>query len=399
VDLLRVLIVTHEFPPYFFGGAGTYALDLSNALLAKGAEVIVVCGKSRPPVWEKKSGQFAVLRVGIPELPMRNVWFATLNSEQILKLAKKVDVVHVQPQSASFLIGRITGNSGKPVVATVDGSAREVMRCVCRIPLSKASLAEYAFGVVEAPLRTHMRDLDVTRASHLAVQAVHVKEEILSTHGIGLASKISLIPSAIDFNELQPLLHLREAFSDVRNVVFVGRLYYSKGATFAVHAMKSIVRDIGINDIVLSVIGTGPAMPQLKKFIQKYDLQDSVRFLGHLSRRSALKTMANANALVLPSLYEACPRVLLEAKALGLPTVLFDLPWTREFATLGIQSELARPFDHVDLARKMVSACRKERIEGGALTSLRSFDMNEVAGRLIELYSRLRSSWVAQKGR
>jgi glycosyltransferase involved in cell wall biosynthesis len=114
--------------------------------------------------------------------------------------------------------------------------------------------------------------------------------------------------------------------------------------------------------------------------------------LGHLPRRRVLKTMASANALVLPSLYEACPRVLLEAKALGLPTVVFDLPWAREFVGLGIRSQTARPFDEIDLAHKIVAACDTQKIERGALKELEAFDMNKVADRLIDVYSALRDS-------
>jgi len=58
------------------------------------------------------------------------------------------------------------------------------------------------------------------------------------------------------------------------------------------------------------------------------------------------------------------------AKALGLPIVLFGLPWTREFAGLGTRGEMARPYVQVDLARKMAAACNRKKIEGGALKEL-----------------------------
>jgi glycogen(starch) synthase len=391
IEDMKILIITHEFPPYFFGGHGTYALDLSSALVAKGVDVVVVCGRSHAPIWETK-GKLAVLRVNFPELPPRNLWFALANSDQTCRLARKVDVVHVQPTSSSFLIRKIIRDSGRRVVATVDGSYTEMMHCISHLPISQTPLSEYTFGILEAPLRTYMRDLDITKSSHLAVQAAHVKHEIVARHGTHLDSRISIIPSAIDFNELEPFLHLSEEPSNTRQIVFVGRLYTSKGVLFAVQAMKSIVHEMGINNIVLSIIGTGPGAALLERFVRKNHLDQFVRLLGQLPRRAVLRTMANANALVLPSLYEACPRVLLEAKALGLPTVLFSLPWTREFAGLGIHSETARPYDHVDLARKIVAASDTKKAEGGALKELRAFDMNEVAARLIGLYSSVRDS-------
>ena len=385
---MRILIVTHQFPPYQFGGSGTYALDLATSLLRKGHEVVVVCGNKNPPVWEKRDRSF-VLRVSVPQIPPRHLWFEITNREQILRLARKTDVVHVQPISCSLLIRQIIRDTGKPVVATIDGSHREILRATIHLPLPDATLSEIITSVLAEPIQTYMRDLDIRESSHLAIQSEHVKTEILSHGHPDNSSKMSIVPSAIDFNELTPILNNDRPLSETKNLVFVGRLFWSKGVTFAVRAMKLVAENMRERDIALSVIGEGPLKKRLAEMIQGMKLENVVRLIGPVPRREVLKTMHASDALVLPSLYEACPRVLMEAKALGLPTVLFNLPWTQGFARLGVESQLAKPMDSADLAEKMLIAVRTPKREGGALDELRSFDMNAVACSLTELYSRL----------
>jgi glycosyltransferase involved in cell wall biosynthesis len=380
--------VTHQFPPYQFGGAGTYALDLASSLLRKDHEVVVVCGNRNPPAWERRDGS-SVLRVSVPHMPPRHLWFQITNREQIVRIARKASVVHAQPVSCSLLIRQIIKDTGKPVVATVDGSHREIRRATIHLPLSEATLSEIMTSVLAEPLQTYMRNLDIRESTHLAVQSEHVKMEILSGGKIHDTSKMSIIPSAIDFNELKPILDQDRIPSKTRNLVFVGRLFWSKGVTFAVRAMKLITEDMQERDVMLSVVGTGPLKKRLEEIIRRMELEHVVRLVGSVPRRDVLKIMHASDALVLPSLYEACPRVLLEAKALGLPTVLFKLPWTKWFACLGIQSQLAKPFDHADLAEKMLLALKTAKRKGGSLDELRSFDMNTVASNLTELYARL----------
>lgn len=41
---MRLLILTHDYPPQMFGGIGTFANNLANALSKKGISVVVVGG-------------------------------------------------------------------------------------------------------------------------------------------------------------------------------------------------------------------------------------------------------------------------------------------------------------------------------------------------------------------
>ena len=88
-------------------------------------------------------------------------------------------------------------------------------------------------------------------------------------------------------------------------------------------------------DAVLTVTGdsvfqSGPLREQsyqryLKQLIRKYDLQDSVRFLGKLSAEGMKQAYLEANVFALPSTIENSPNALAEAMLLGVPCVAADV--------------------------------------------------------------------------
>ena len=384
---LRIVVISHEFPPYFFGGGGTYALDLARALLRRGHDVIVVAGRATRPVWQSDDA-LPVLRLNVPDFKPRHLWFQLMNRDEIIRVARTADVVHALPVSASLLVERIVSDLGKVVVATVDGSFRAMLRATLNLPFPQAA-TEILSNLVASPLHVYMSDLDAKKSSHLAVQSEHVRTEMLSVHGRRVLSKTSIIPGAIDFEALRFVLPLHELSSACRRVLFVGRLYWTKGVVHAVEAIRYLVQQEKIRDVTLTIVGKGPVRSRVISIIKRYKLAPFVNLVGHLPRSATLRLMADSDALILPSLYESCPRVLLEAKAIGLPTVLFDFPWTREFANLGIKSEMAEPLNSIDLAHKMLAACSQPRIQHGCLNELAAFDMNGVTEKLVDIYSQL----------
>lgn len=63
--------------------------------------------------------------------------------------------------------------------------------------------------------------------------------------------------------------------------------------------------------------------------IKWFQSQDAIEYLGRLS--DVVPLLTDADILLFPSYYrEGVPRVLLEAAAMGLPTVAFDVPGVRE---------------------------------------------------------------------
>jgi len=99
------------------------------------------------------------------------------------------------------------------------------------------------------------------------------------------------------------------------NLLFVGRLSPQKNLTALFEALGKID-----TEFTADVIGDGECRNELEELIDRNSL-GNVTLRGRLSRAQIMDFYSTASALVLPSLYEAQPVVLLEAMACRVPVI------------------------------------------------------------------------------
>lgn len=107
---------------------------------------------------------------------------------------------------------------------------------------------------------------------------------------------------------------------------FVGRLSLDKGVSNLLLAVR-ILQTKGI-EIEVLVVGEGEHGSELRREVRALGIEDNVHFLGRRSDTPQL--YAAMDILVLPSLAEAFPMVVLEAMAMGVPVIasrIGDIPY------------------------------------------------------------------------
>lgn len=102
-------------------------------------------------------------------------------------------------------------------------------------------------------------------------------------------------------------------------LVFVGRLSPEKGGVLLVDAAAKLRRD-GVR-VELVLIGDGPSRAEIEEAVTRHALNDAVKLLGSCSSERVREEILASRALVLPSLMEGLPIVLLEAFALHRPVI------------------------------------------------------------------------------
>jgi glycosyltransferase involved in cell wall biosynthesis len=119
--------------------------------------------------------------------------------------------------------------------------------------------------------------------------------------------------------------------ADAPVVLFAGRLMPQKGVADLINALDLLqhVRP----QIRTLIVGAGPLKSELEEVAHAYRLDEKVKFLGH--RDDVPTLLAAADLLVLPSLYEGLPNVVLEAMRLGKPVVATAAPGTVEVVNPG----------------------------------------------------------------
>jgi glycosyltransferase involved in cell wall biosynthesis len=143
--------------------------------------------------------------------------------------------------------------------------------------------------------------------------------------------RLACIPSGIAEEE-PPLVdpaQVRAALgipADSPVVLFAGRLAPQKGVKDLLEALDVLqhVRP----ELHTLIVGDGPLRGTLEGLARSFDLRGRVQFLGH--REDVPRLLAAADLLVLPSLYEGLPNVVLEAMRFRKPVVATAAPGTTE---------------------------------------------------------------------
>ncbi len=149
----------------------------------------------------------------------------------------------------------------------------------------------------------------------------------------------------------------------------VGRLSPEKGHS-GLFAALARLREQGC-DIAVDLIGDGPRRQELEAEAARVGIADRVRFLGALDEVATLEAINRTGALVLPSLMEGLPVVLMEAMALSRPVVSSTVAGIPELVQNGTNGLLFRPSDWEQLAAAMARIATDGPLRARLATSAR----------------------------
>jgi starch synthase len=336
----RIALLTREYPPDVYGGAGVHVEYLAREL-SRLVDVTVHCfGADRPPgagprvvahtPWEKLSGKEPYLAAlgaisidltmaastGDAQLVHSHTWYANLAGH----LAK---LIH-----------------GIPHVATVH--SLEPLR-----PW-KAEQLGGGYAVSSWCEEVALEAADAV----IAVSAEH-RRDLLGCYPIVDPERVSVIGNGIDTEEYRPdpgtdVLERNGVDPSLPSVVFVGRITRQKGLTYLLDAASYIDPSAQL------VLCAGAAdTPELAEEVQaKFDRlraeRDGVVWIERmLPKHEVIQFLTHATVFVCPSIYEPLGIVNLEAMACETAVVATATGGIPEVVEDGVTGLLV-PFDPVD---------------------------------------------------
>ena len=212
--------------------------------------------------------------------------------------------------------------------------------------------SERCVDVWKGPIH-RLIDRSLARRTALVVANARAVADFCVSEGIP-ESKICVIPNGFDFESFRPLSRssARETLSipeSAKAVAFVGRLEKQKGVSVLLEAARYLNE---LPDFLLLIIGEGPEEQSLKEQAEDARLlKESVRFVGSLE--DAASILPAFDVVVLPSLWEGLPNVLIEAMASGVPVVATHVGGVSELVEDGRTGFLVRPGESRPLAEKI----------------------------------------------
>jgi glycosyltransferase involved in cell wall biosynthesis len=180
-----------------------------------------------------------------------------------------------------------------------------------------------------------------------------------TVHHVRPACRLIAVPNGIDTRLYRPApvnwnthQELRRGASHV--VLIIGHLSDVKGYPTFLHAAARIASQLpGCLFLALGGETTGPGpLERYERLAGELGLRDRVRFLGF--RSDVADVMRAADVVVLPSLSEGLPLVILEAMSCGKPVVATPVGGIPEALVDGETGLLVPPNDSEELAKAVV---------------------------------------------
>jgi glycosyltransferase involved in cell wall biosynthesis len=126
------------------------------------------------------------------------------------------------------------------------------------------------------------------------------------------------VPLGVDLRAWPPLAPRRRSAARAR-LIHVASLNRVKDQTTLLRAL-AILAEAGL-DFGIDIVGVDTLHGAMQRLARQLGLERRVRFLGFRTQRELRPLMEAADLLLLSSLHEAGPLVLLEAAVAGVPTV------------------------------------------------------------------------------
>ena len=309
---VRVDILTKEYPPNIYGGAGVHVAELVKALRVTGTQTKVRAFGE--PVGEADTDGFPDL----PQLAEANGALKTLGVDLTMVPATQgADIVHSHTWYANFA-GHLTSMlHGVPHVVTAH--SLEPMR-----PWKAEQLGGgYA-------LSSFIERTAYEGAAAVIAVSDGMRRDVLRSYPQLDESKVHVVHNGIDADAWAPD-HSEKALEIVcghgvdtgrPSIVFVGRITRQKGLPFLLRAMRDVPADVQ-----LVLCAGAPDTPEILAEVEGLiaelrESRDGVVWIPDmLPRHEVVALLSQATCFVCPSVYEPLGIVNLEAMACELPVV------------------------------------------------------------------------------
>ncbi len=314
---MKILLLNYEYPPVG-GGGGYVSHNIAKGLVKKGHEITVVTATFKDlPKKEKKEG-IQIYRVPSMRKQMDRTTSVEMLSYVILAFIfllilkiwrRRFDVAHIHFALPTGLLGPWTKFLfGIDYMVTIHGTdmpGNDTTRFTHSHEVSKPFLM-FALGY----------------AARISVVTPKLRELALKVVD---REDIVVLPNGVNTELFYP----REGVERQNAVLFSGRLIPIKSPEFIVAAFPAILKQVP--DAKLIIAGHGYLQEPLEAFVEKWGIQDKVKFVGWVDHQKLPEFYSSGKVFLSLQKHENFGSLaMMEAMACGLPVVASQAGSTEE---------------------------------------------------------------------
>jgi glycosyltransferase involved in cell wall biosynthesis len=276
------------------------------------------------------------------------------------------DIVHGQGTERECAIS--AAFSGFPNVLTIHGNMRLIAS------LNSAPSFSYYW------LAARLESITLPRSDGI-VCITHYTEEAVRN----LARKTWVVPNAVD----QSFFAVTNAPQEKPAILCVGYVAPRKNQNAFIRALDPLAERMKFKVVFLG--NASPEDPYGAEFFDLLKTRPWCEYAGFANRDELKKRLAGARLLVMPSLEENCPMVVLEAMAAGVPVVAAKVGGVPDLVEENVNGILCDPADAGSMRRAVSSSLENpDRSIAMAKTAkqhaLERFHPRVVAQRHLSIY-------------
>jgi glycosyltransferase involved in cell wall biosynthesis len=200
-----------------------------------------------------------------------------------------------------------------------------------------------------------------------------------------LARRTWVVPNAVDVSFFEILRKPIEP----KTILCVGHITVRKNQNRFIEALDAMAPAAGFN--VLFLGAASESDDYARKFFELIKTRAWCRYGGMINREQLKQHFAQATALVLPSLEDNCPMVVLEAMAAGVPVAaarVGGVPELIDDARTGLLLDPLQPASMADAVQRLINEPTfAARLAAEAKREAQArFHPRQIASRHLEIY-------------
>jgi glycogen synthase len=309
---LKVLILSWEFPPNIVGGLSRHVVGLATHLSEQGHEVhVLTAGKHNLPSFEVMNGIIVHRVRPVNEYDDHFLsWIAGLNMAMAFKADQLVeeidfDLIHAH----DWLVG----------AAAI--SLKELVEIPLLTTIHATEHGRNNGIYTEMQQFIHEKEQQlIIESDQIIVCSEYMKDE-LNRVFLLQNKNITVIPNGIEpLTVKKKIAEVIPELADKKYIFSIGRIVEEKGFETIIEA-AAIAKEKKQNFIFV-IAGKGPMLTEYQNQVIVRGLEGYVSFIGYVTDEQRNALIEACELAVIPSLYEPFGIVVLEAMALGKPTVV-----------------------------------------------------------------------------
>lgn len=353
---MRVLEACQEFPNRYYPQLGTFIKQSIDSIASQGIDVTVISPK--PFVLPLSAFPYHNF-FKLPRIEHTEKY--DLHYPRYIYAVPKKYFYPITGMSYSHFVFKYATKNIKPEPDLIhahfsypDGYGMMKLAKKWRVPLVISAL-----GTIERKVA-----YEGTYTSKQIIEAMNFADKILSVsedlklHIVNLGineEKVHVVPNGVDTKKFKPAgkAHARNLLNlpqDKNIVLFVGALRKIKGVDYLIEAAENFVNP----NTDLFMVGRDDGLRKnLEKRAHELKIADYIKFTGPINHDDIPLWISASDILVLPSLSEGRPNVVLEALACEVPVVATNVGGIPELMVDGETGYLVPAKSPRELSRKI----------------------------------------------